>query len=133
MWDNFGKKKESCLKRRRDELYYYGREGIAVTKGGRSPTGVTAIPCKLECFGLRSWRSLRAAIAGLVYPEKPRRVARKKRPSGPAHRPVGLIQPCPDFWPEPVIHRERWGLVRNQDEDSLDRDAQRRLNLWLKN
>jgi hypothetical protein len=108
-----------------------GAQGIAVTEGGRSPTGVTAIPCKLECFGLRSWKSLRAAVARLVYPVARRRGARAKRPVRLAHQEARPIQPSPDFWPEPVICPDRWDLVAWHDEDLLDRDAQRRLKLWL--
>ena len=107
---------------------------MAVTQGGRSPTGVTAMPRKLECFGLASYKKLRIILAKFYY--RP-----GKQLSTGSYKPARLSKPAAikavessmldldDFWSRSAPNG-RWGLVPLQD-DLLDHDARRRLKLWL--
>ena len=110
---------------------------MAVTEGGRSPTGVTAMPRKLECFGLASYKKLRTNLAKLLCRQPARqgftKVTKLYRHRRPA--PIKAVQASTlnldDFWPRSAT-TGRWALVALQD-DLLDQDAYRRLKLWLKN
>ena len=108
---------------------------MAATQGGRSPTGVAAMPRKLECFGLASYKKLRIILAKLLLGPaneqitgRPSRLYRQQKPV-PAQAPVISTLNLDDFWPH-TAPMGRWGLVALQD-DLLDHDARRRLKLWL--
>ena len=114
-----------------------GREGMAATQGGRSPTEVAAMPRKLESFGLASYKKLRATLAKLLCRQPARRGFTRVTKLYRHRRPV-LIKAAgtstlnlDDFWPRSAT-TARWALVPLQDE-LLDQDAYRRLKLWLEN
>jgi hypothetical protein len=106
---------------------------MAVKEGGRSPTVVTAMPCKLECFGRASYKKLRAILAGFLYRPRPQpRRSLKRRVWIKSPMVEEAITPTLDidgFWPRTAPHG-RWGLVPNRD-DLLDLDAMRRVKLWM--
>ena len=90
---------------------------------------------KLECFGQRAYKKLRDLLTPWILDSASQRhkktaaiVHTSKMRKNADQMSAGS---SPDVWPLPHGPSQRWHLVPPCD-GLLDRDAQRRLKLWLK-
>ena len=78
---------------------------MAVTQGGRSLTGVTAMPRKLECFGQRSYKKLRDLLTPWILdsasqrPKKTAAIVHTSKVRKNADQ--SSAGSSPDVWPLP--------------------------------
>ncbi|MFQ5496162.1 MAG: hypothetical protein ACE5EX_12370, partial [Phycisphaerae bacterium] len=114
-----------------------GGRGAPAPDGGGRPTGVAAAARKLEGFGVRSWRELKATLRRLLPPSRPVRArGRKQSPPRPAScttlepRGDGAPSASParesrpsDIRPRRQGERERWDRVTDEPARWGDLDA----------